>query len=282
VAELQSWKRLRAGDPGDVILAVDFSGTGRLAGTFSELAPKLTPGPEIWETLSPAAETGDTMTGDQYADRWITEVRAAGPRVRAVLGFCVGSMFAAALLEPVSRGQDTPAHLIVFDPEKSVIAGMHRDFARCISGQLSTILTPEEIIDARQAGADAVQAASGDIVAAGRGLRDVFRKWSGTAADRIGLHPDLVGQLTGAFDAYMTYLRAASQVDPAPGLAHATAITSAGTKSAAHLAAREVKVPVHHRDILRDDSVAQTIRSILAGTDTTAPQPGQAREQGDL
>src|SRR5438477_56086 len=55
------------------------------------------------------------LTGADQAERWLDGIRASGLRVRALLGFCGGGVYAAVMADVIARWQDRP-HLVLFDP----------------------------------------------------------------------------------------------------------------------------------------------------------------------
>lgn len=262
----ESWKVLADGSSGELILAVDFAVTGRPEASFSDLAPKLGSEPTIWESLPPPVSVGGDMTGADYLDRWLADVRASGREVRAVVGYCVGAVFACAIREHIATWQPVPPQLIVFDPESPLVPSLFRDYLGAIR-MLASILTPEEVAAADEAGAAALQAGGDDFGTVGAELSRLFKETSNIAFDRVGLDEELREELTGTFGSFVQYLIAARQVDPLAGLAHATAITSSRSSHGAALAAREIRFDMDHEEVLRDDRVARAVRDVLAEHD---------------
>jgi hypothetical protein len=264
VAEPGSWRTLNDGSPNEVILAVDFTVTGRPGASFSDLVPKLGQNMTVWESVPPPVSVSAGMSSSDYLDWWLDGCRPSGRRVRAVLGYCVGSSFAAVMAGRIGQWQAQEPHLIVFDPESPVIPSLYRDFLTAIQN-LASILSGAELIVAREAASGALLECGDDFTAAGAALTRVYQRASGIAFDRIGLDPELREELIAAFGSYVSYLVAARQIDPVPGLGRAMAITSSMSSSGAGAAAEEIRFDTDHESILGDERVAQAVRDVLGG-----------------
>src|SRR5690606_39865971 len=88
---------LDAASDADVVLATDFPVTGRNEGGFTDLTPSLELDCALWQTVAPARVPGPGIDQDEYLAPCLAEVAASGRTVRAVLGYCAGSLFAGAL-----------------------------------------------------------------------------------------------------------------------------------------------------------------------------------------
>lgn len=91
----------------DVVLATDFPVTGRNEGGFVDLTPGLGLDCALWQTVAPVRVPGGGVSEDEYLAPWLTEVAASGRTVRAVLGYCAGSVFAGALAERIAATQSS-------------------------------------------------------------------------------------------------------------------------------------------------------------------------------
>ncbi|MEV0901821.1 hypothetical protein [Actinoplanes sp. NPDC049802] len=258
-----SWQILRKGGPDDrLTLAVDFTSTGRTQACFRDLVPLLSTTGEIWETVAPARGAEDTMSGGDYVERWLKGVRRRERTVGAVLGYCVGAVFAAPLAERLAAVQDTAPRLILLDPEQPNIAGLYRDF-HAAAGALTTILSPAEIA-AFHAGGQAVQERHGfeDLAVIGPALTGIFRDAIDVAGRRLGLDDDVRADLGGSFGAFVGYLRAATEIDPGPQWKTATAITSAHSTQRDQVFGRNIALDVDHEQMLRHPSVAAAVSEV--------------------
>ncbi|MEU5658031.1 hypothetical protein ABZ802_20815 [Streptomyces sp. NPDC047737] len=260
MTRLSGWKVLDAGQGSELVLAVDFATTGRSDSSFSDLVPRLGPQFTVWETRQP--DTGGGMSAGDYVDWWAREVEAGGRAVRAVLGYCAGSVFAGELVSRLAAGQAEPPRFLVFDPEVPTLDALHRDFDAML-GQFASVLTAGEVAAARQAAATALATAPG-FAALGKELVRIFREQAGAAFVREELDMDLLEEFAAVFESFVSYLDAARSIDPAGAWRTATAVNSLQPTEGALLAARAVEIPVDHVDILRSDLTAGAVQEILS------------------
>lgn len=266
---LLSWKSLTKGDRDELILSVDFSTSGRTQASFADFAPRLDPpAAAFWTTLPPTAD--DAVALDGYVDWWLTDVRKSGRRVTAVLGYCAGAVFAAALAERIGAWQDTPA-LVLFDPELPNTAGLYKDF-HAAGDSLASLLMPEELTEFHEAGRQIERRYADDLAAVGPELALIFTRAVGTAAERLELDDDIRDDLAGVFGSLVGYLAAASAIDPLPLWARGTAITS-GPPS--YPVGREIRFDVDHDDLLRINGVARALSELLSGDRTESTTAGR-------
>lgn len=263
----ESWKVLNEGDEGAVILAVDYNRTGRPEAGFSELVPKLDKSWAVWETLPPTSGEPAGTTGDRYVDRWIGECRTIGRPIRAVLGYCAGSVFASVMADRIGEWQGEPPVIIVFDPEMPVASGLYDDFIRATE-QFESFLSAEYLARARQEGADAMLEHGDDLEMLGPIFVRIFGESAEIAFRRIGVVGDFCEQLVGAFETYVSYLVAAWRLELAT--ATATAITSSAAGNDAGLAVKEIRFDIDQKDLLRDARVALAVMDVLGGAPPVA------------
>src|ERR1017187_5746259 len=81
---------------------------------FGGLAARIGPGFTFLQTKPPAARSGQRLSGDAYVGPWIEGISSGRRQVLAVLGYRIGSVYAAAIAEGISRGQPMPK-VILFD-----------------------------------------------------------------------------------------------------------------------------------------------------------------------
>jgi Xaa-Pro aminopeptidase len=253
------WKVLNAGREAELVLAVDFATTGRSDSSFSDLAALLAPHLTVWETRQPPTATG--MSAQDYLALWADGVAGSGRTVRAVLGYCAGSVFAGELAARIADHQAQAPHLVVFDPEVPSRAGLYRDFAAMMD-QFASVLSPQEVAAAHQEGA-AAQAAAPDFAAYGDELVRIFTERAGAAFAREELDTELLDEFAAVFRSFVSYLNAARQIDPAPAWRTATAVSSRNPTEGAALAGRSVEVAVDHAEILRSRRVAEAVNEII-------------------
>ncbi|MEY9488915.1 hypothetical protein RKD26_004709 [Streptomyces calvus] len=259
MTQLSGWKVLGPGRAGgELVLAVDFATTGRSDSAFTDLAPRLDRALAVWETRQPA---GDGLPAEDYLALWDGEAAADGRRVRAVLGYCAGSVFAGELAARVAARQDEAPHLVLFEPEVPEPAGLYRDFAAMMN-QFASVLTAEEVSAAQQE-ADAARTGDVDFGAYGDVLVRIFMERAGAAFAREELDTELLDEFVAVFRSYVSYLDAARRIDPAAAWRTATAVGSRTPSQGAALAGRNIGIDVDHCDMLRDERVAEAVNRIL-------------------
>ncbi|MFB7945425.1 hypothetical protein ACFC6L_10925 [Kitasatospora phosalacinea] len=264
-----SWNVLSGNGNPATILASDFPATGRTVAGFGDLVARLGTTADAWETAPPSTGSEAAMSGADYLARWLPDT-TGGP-VRTVLGFCVGSVFAAGLAAEIARHQDEPPRLVLFDPERPDPDLLHRHYHELIGG-LAPLLSAPEVDEARQAGKRARHEHDGmrPLAAALCGL---FREYGEPAFRRTGLDAERGAEVVATFASFLGYLVAAADLDPRPQWAGATALSSATPHSGlnplppeerAGLVAREISFDLPHTELLRDEEVARTVARLLA------------------
>ncbi|MEV7791271.1 hypothetical protein AB0O68_04745 [Streptomyces sp. NPDC087512] len=260
MTQLSGWKVLNPGrDGGDLVLAVDFATTGRSDSSFSDLAPRLDPALALWETRQPSGTA--PLSAEDHLALWDGQAAACGRRVRAVLGYCAGSVFAGELAARVAARQGDAPHLVLFEPEVPAPAGLYRDFATMMN-QFASVLTAQEVIAAQQE-ANAALTADVDFGAYGDVLVRIFMERAGAAFAREELDTELLDEFVAVFRSYVSYLDAARRIDPAAAWRTGTAVNSRTPSEGASLAGRNVDIDVDHADMLRDGRVAEAVNRIL-------------------
>jgi hypothetical protein len=254
---MSGWRRVGGGDPDRTILAVDFDSTVRAEARFPQFAALL-PAGALWLTDQPEAAEKELLPVEAYLEFWADRPQG---RVDAIVGFCVGAVFAPALAEAIARDQGEPPAQILIDPEPMVTASLVKDFRTAVGAM--PILTPEERA-AATAQVQAVCAAAGDDVgAATPGVITVYEASAGTAFDRLDLDPETREDLLGMFRSYLSYLHAAWQLRPEAGWAPALALTSSASSPGARYAAREQRFPIDTAAMLADQRVADATHRFL-------------------
>jgi len=265
---------LDAASDADVVLATDFPVTGRNEGGFADLAPGLGLDCALWQTVAPARTPAPGIDQDEYLAPWLDEVAASGRTVRAVLGYCAGSVFAGALAERITARQPAAPRVVVFDPELVDVPTVHLQFGRVV-GNMTAVLDPAEVEELAGA-AERLAARPGVTpVEFAAELYAIFEPVGSAALRRAGLDEDYAGELVALVGSFMTYLGVAAGLDPRPGWARATVVTSASPASGLNrmrvtpgvapiTVAEEVRFDVAHRDLLRTPGVATTVADLLA------------------
>ncbi|MDJ0380458.1 hypothetical protein [Streptomyces sp. G-G2] len=258
----------------DIVLAADFPVTGRNEGGFADLAPGLKLDCDLWQTVAPVRDPETDDLDHRYLEPWLSEVAASGRTVRAVLGYCAGSVFAGVLAEKIGARQSTVPRVVLFDPELVDVPTVHIQFGRVV-GNMTTVLTAEEIAELSGA-AERLSAQPGIAPAPfAAGLYAAFRPIGTSALRRAGLDEDYAGELVQLVGSFMSYLATAAGLDPRPGWKGATVVTSASETSGLNRmrttpgvapieVADERRFEVEHRDLLRTPAIAEAVAGVLA------------------
>ncbi|MEV5973484.1 hypothetical protein [Streptomyces sp. NPDC051921] len=137
--DLRFWEEVRPGHSGEVVLAVDTPPGGVAASAdFRALAPLLDTPHSLWRSLDQAGSPQRVFGLDEYTEPWISEVDGGGLRVRAVLGYGVGGIFAGLLAGALRRCQGRMPEVLLFDPELVDEDAVLGEFRRLRSGTAGT------------------------------------------------------------------------------------------------------------------------------------------------
>ncbi|MFF1924535.1 hypothetical protein ACFVW8_28695 [Streptomyces sp. NPDC058221] len=263
-----SWAVRSDGKADEIILAVDFPGTGRREAGFADLAGRLDIPYALWETLPPPLASGTTLTGAEWIDRWMAGVEESGRPVRAVLGFCAASPYAAVLAHRVGALQGKTPHAVFFDPDIPQEFFLYWQYQQIMERFLPD-LTAEETAAARQRGEQAREQAD-DLTDLGTQLSRLFREYGEPACRRAGLDDERTAEFLGGFTTYVSFVCGSSQISAQEPEAlvgtwsTATAVTSAGSGDAGRLVAKEMPFPdIAHVDLLAAEEVGAAVSALL-------------------
>jgi hypothetical protein len=270
------WKTLTAGtSPEGVVLAVDFDTTGRPEARFADLVANLGSGFEVRETVPLVATREHPRTAEEYLSYWSAPLAAERPQVKAVLGYCAGGVYAAALADRVDRMQGGQVPVILFDPEITVAQTLFWQFSK-MAGFMSAMLSEQQLAEIRAAAEELFERDQG-IAALRDDLMTLAHEGGEPVFAQLGLSATRIAELFGAFDSFMSFLAAAAEIDPFARWKTATAITSASPTSglngirAAGVGADQVSVDreyvfdVEHAVMLADKEIAATVHELLHG-----------------
>ncbi|MFJ7996520.1 hypothetical protein ACIQ7D_05055 [Streptomyces sp. NPDC096310] len=260
-----AWAPLVPDADGDVVLAVDFATTGRREATFAELAGLLPGSLDLRQAVPPPGVPtagGEDDRARHHLHWWAGQVPygpAARP-VRAVLGYCAGSVFASRLADIVERRQGARPVLLLFDPEVPGVASLDRDIRLAVAGMDG--VSDEERAELRH-GIDRIRDVTGDdFDKAAEAYVALYREAYATALARMGVGGHFAEQLTRLFRSYTGYLAAARHLGPGPGWASATSLLSTGRTGGR--TGREIRFPVSQEDLLRDPGVIRTAYELIS------------------
>ncbi|MEV7190607.1 hypothetical protein AB0N81_02195 [Streptomyces sp. NPDC093510] len=272
-----AWSEIGGKGSGDLVLAVDFTATGRPDARFADLVELSATDRPVWESMPQAIATDIGPGGAVYLDRWTEEIRADGRRVGAVLGFCAGAVFAAELADRIAAWQDGAPRLLLFDPEKANAVGLYWQFHQSIA-LFEGILGADAVARAGEAGRTALDAGDG-LRALGTTLVTLFKEVSEPAFEQLDLDEEDRAEFTDSFTAFVAYVVAADELPAQGSWAKATAFSSAtphsglnplrdkhpdGVAGPAGIVARELRFDCDHPDLLRDPEAAKAFNELIA------------------
>ena len=270
MADPQAFNVLRRADNDELVVMADFAATGRSAASFHDLVARLTVGYHIWETAPAPYGSERGMTGLDQAQRWLSGIRDSGLRVRALLGFCGGGVYAGVLADEIGRWQETP-RLLLFDPgfaERRMLVEHIENFYR----RLASSFTPDQLAQAQDRLHAADRAAADPLELAGF-LGDLAHAVLEPAIVRAGWSPEASAQTANLVTGYLHWLAGAVALDPRAAWSAATAVNSATpdvglnampADERASVVAKAIYFPVPHADLLRTGDVAATVDELLS------------------
>jgi len=264
-----SWDVIFDADSDQIILGVDFPINRRPEAGFADLAARIGPGYRFLQTKPPAARPGQRLCGAAYARSWVEDIQQGRHRVRAVLGYRAGSVYAAAIAAGISQWQQAP-EVILFNPQLISRNLLGAELQREIRA-ISALLSDDEIERADQAATEICEAA-GSVAEAAAEVASTYRELSLVAYERVGLGGVSGRKFTTCFESYISWLAMADQIDPIPIWKQSTAIISSNYAELesgefpvdSRLLGRVISFDTRYVDILRSDSVASAVFDLLA------------------
>jgi hypothetical protein len=268
-----TWNVLTDDDPASVVLAVDFDATSRAEARFTDFVGHLGAGLTVWETIPQAVATRPDLPADAYIKSWVDEIKASGRTVRAVLGFCAGSVYAAAIAEEIEKWRGAFPLTVLFDPERASAASMYWQFHKAVDQMTPTVGAART--GAAQDAGQRAQEDSHDLADLARRLLVLYHSVATKAFDKLGIDSARRAELTETAGAFLSYLATAEQIEPMPAWRRSTVITSATPTSGLNalraldpgqfdeVAAEELRFDVAHVDLLRTPDIAQAVARMI-------------------
>jgi hypothetical protein len=266
VPDLASWEVISGADSGRVVLGVDFPAERRRAG-FAELSARIGPRYRFLQTR-PLAAGPVPRPREPYVDHLVEDIRHESREVFAVVGYCVGTLYAAAIAAGIARWQPMPK-VILFDPQFVSGKYLAREFLREIDA-ISSLLSDQEIEHTRKVATDFFGPASCDLADAAAEMAEMYWELSSLAFERVGIGSVYNGRLIAPVCSYISWLSGAGKIDPSSVWKRSTAIVSSdyagpapGNRGGGGAIGHEIRFDVGHDDLLRSDSVACAVVGLL-------------------
>jgi hypothetical protein len=269
VPDLDYWEVISDADSGRVVLGVDFPAARRRVG-FAELSARIGPRYRFLQIKPPAVRLVQRPRGEVYVGRWVEGIRKESHQVLAVLGHCVGGLYAAAIAAGIARRQPMPK-VILFDPRFVSSKYLALEFLREIDA-ISSLLSDQEIERTRKAAAAISGPAACDLADAGAEMAGMYRELTSLAFERVGIGSAHNGRFIAPVCSYISWISAAGKIDPSSVWKRSTAIVSSdyarltsGAPAGGGDGAigQQIRFDVRHDDLLRSDSVARAVVDLL-------------------
>jgi hypothetical protein len=155
-----SWDVIFGGDSDRLVPGVDFRICERRLAGFAELAARMESEYNFLQVKPSAVRTGRRPSSNEYIGSLFDGTRVARHPLRAVLGFGVGSVYAAPIAEGISW-QMAPM-VISFDPQLATMELLSDALHRKILAN-SALFSDDEIVRARRIADEVAKASAGDM-----------------------------------------------------------------------------------------------------------------------
>lgn len=256
-----AWTQISEGGQEPVILAVDFEGRAGREATFRELVRAFPRRVPVWQAVQPSEGYPADGRAHRYLSWWRQRPQAGAVPVSAVLGYCAGSVFAAAIADELEDQQGRRPVVVLFNPGQPTLATLTRDLEGAIAGM--DPLTPEERCRFYAEGRD-VLAAGEPFGRASARVLDVYRRAAKVATHRLALDVSIEGELVELFQSYLSYLRAARELQVRPNWATAHGLTSADFVPGREFGPPGARLSTGRADLLRSREAARATFQLLS------------------
>jgi len=268
--ESSSWDVILGEASTRTVLGIDFPADGRSEADLAGLAAMIGSEYRFLRARPRPARLGEALSGDAYTESWIESLRRDGRPVLAVLGHRVGCVYAAEIAQALGRWQQSPA-IILLDPEPASTRLLSRTFSAEVNAN-QAFLSADEIARARRAAAD-IADRQGGIASVAAEIVNTYLDLLAVPWERIGLGDLRESKSARSFESRITWLAAASQLDPSDTWERSVVIMSADNSGmletgdpaggAGNLASRRIFFDVGRADLLRSNCVADAVREVL-------------------
>jgi hypothetical protein len=264
------WDVILGEDAAHTVLTVDFPDQRRRQANFADLAARLGSGYRFLRSIPPAVRPCQRPSSAAYAGPWIEYIHREQRPVRAVLGYGVGCVYAAAIADGIS-GWQQPPKVILFDPQFASIKLLNHEFNRELIAN-SSLLSNEEIEHSRKIAAAIARSVTGDIGDAAVEIVEAYLEVITVPFERVGLGTPHHSALTSLFESYIAWISVAGQIDPGFAWRRSVAIVSSDhagppdqkpRQGGGGLIGRWIPFQVRQADLLRCDPVARTVIGLL-------------------
>ncbi|MGP3963738.1 hypothetical protein ACTWPT_48020 [Nonomuraea sp. 3N208] len=266
-----TWTTLNESDSADLVLCVDFTETGRAEAGFPDLVRNLNYDATFWHVHPPAVAPGSDVDGAAYVRSWIEPIKESGRKVHAVMGYCVGAVYAAELVDLLAELQGKAPKLIVFDPEPTSLENVYFQFGK-VFGILSSILSEEDVTQTRETMDRLLQVEGITVEGYAAQLYAAFRDVGHNAFERAGFDVEYSEEMWETLGAFLSFLTYADHLDPWEGWRSAAAVTSSNPRNGLNrmreagrdnVVAEELTFTEGHDVLLTSGDVARAVTKLL-------------------
>lgn len=264
------WDVIPGEESAHTVLTVDFPAQRRREASFADLAARLGSRYRFLHSIPPAVRPCQRLSSAAYAGPWIEYIHREQRPVRAVLGYGVGCVYAAAIADGIS-GWQQPPKVILFDPQFPSIKLLGHEFNKEIVANRS-LLSDEEIEDSRKIAAAIARSVTRDVADAAVEIVEAYLEVIEVPFERVGLGAARDSALTRPFESYIAWVSVAGQIDPGFAWRRSVAIVSSDhagppdrepRQGGSGLIGQWIPFQVRRADLLRCDPVARTVIDLL-------------------
>ncbi|MGW6498934.1 hypothetical protein [Nonomuraea angiospora] len=265
-----TWTTIKASNSAELVLCIDFTETGRAEAGFPELVANIDYDATFWHVRPPAVAPGCGIDGAAYVRSWVEPIKESGRKVHAVMGYCVGAVYAAELVDRLAELQGSAPELILFDPEPTSLENVYFQFGK-VFGILSSILNEEDVTQIRETMDTMLQVEGITVEGYAAQLYATFREVGHRAFERAGFDPEYSEEMWETFSAFLAFLTYADHLDPWEGWLRATAVSSSNPRNGLNrlrdsgrtVVAEELRFEEGHDVLLTSDEVARAVTKLL-------------------
>lgn len=251
------WRRIGSDTDGDLVLAVDMDGSTRSGATFHNLAATLDDDCDFRLPLMPDTAT---LESGGLVEMWSSDIDQWAAGVRAISGYCSGSLFALSLANRVEQACGSRPEVILFDPERPTTEAFHRDVVQGLAGM--SALDPAERESYVQQAQRIVLEHETAFEPCVYSLIELYGAACTANFEQLGVGPDIAAELASAFAAYGFYLLDASRIGPDElQWTNVTALLSIDAKTDG-FDCTQIQIDVDKSELLRCEAAATQFREL--------------------
>jgi hypothetical protein len=214
----------------------------------------------VWQAVQPSVSYAADGRGHRYLAWWREWPQTGAALVRAVLGYCAGSAFAAAIADELEDQQGRRPVVVLFNPGRPTLATLTRDLDGAIAG-MHPLTTKERSCFCTE-GRD-ILGAGESFGRASAQVLDVYQRATRIAVHRLALDASIERELVELFQSYLSYLSAARELEVQPTWAAAYGLASADFVPGREFGPLGARLNTARADLLRSPEAARATFQLL-------------------